>query len=81
MPRKNYCIGVDLGGTNIAVGLVDLDSRKIVRQTSTKTNAPRSCEAISSDIAKLCESLCALERIKLSAVRWVGAVTPGIVKD
>ena len=50
MSKKNYCIGVDLGGTNIAVGLVDLDSRKIVRQTSAKTNAPRSCEAICADI-------------------------------
>ncbi len=81
MQEKSYCIGVDLGGTNIAVGLVDLNSRKIVKQTSVKTNAPRSCEAISADIARVCESLCAQEKIHMSDVRWVGAVTPGIVKD
>ncbi len=80
MSKKNYCIGVDLGGTNIAVGLVDLDARRIVRSTSAKTNAPRSCEAISADIASLCQTLCNQEKIKLSDVRWVGAVTPGIVK-
>ena len=75
MSKKNYCIGVDLGGTNIAVGLVDLDSRKIVRQTSAKTNAPRSCEAICADIATLCRSLCSAEKIKMVDILWVGAVT------
>ena len=81
MSEKNYCIGVDLGGTNIAVGLVELNSRKIVRQLSVKTNAPRSCEAISADIASVSRTLCSQERISMSDVRWVGAVTPGIVKD
>lgn len=81
MSNKNYCIGVDLGGTNIAVGLVDLDSRKIVRQTSAKTNAPRSGEAICADIAALCRSLCSAEKIKMTDLLWVGAVTPGIIKD
>ena len=81
MSEKNYCIGVDLGGTNIAVGLVEFNSRKIVRQLSVKTNAPRSCEAISADIASVCRTLCSQERIAMNDVRWVGAVTPGIVKD
>lgn len=81
MLQKNYCIGVDLGGTNIAVGLVDLSARKIVRQMSVKTNAPRSCQAISKDIASVCRTLCGQEKIKLSDVRWIGAVTPGIVKS
>ena len=47
MLNKKYSIGVDLGGTNIAVGLVDLETQKIVRSTSAKTNAPRSCASIS----------------------------------
>ncbi len=81
MSNKNYCIGVDLGGTNIAVGLVDLDSRKIVRQTSAKTNAPRSGEAICADIAAICRSLCSAEKIKMTDLLWVGAVTPGTIKD
>ena len=80
MSEKNYCIGVDLGGTNIAVGLVELSTIKIVRQTSTKTNAPRSCEEISKDIATLAKTLCKQEKISMSDLRWIGAVTPGIVK-
>ena len=35
-----YRIGVDLGGTNIAVGVVD-ENYKIVGRGMGKTNAPR----------------------------------------
>ena len=77
----NYCIGVDLGGTNIAAGIVDLQDRKIVRKMSVKTNAPRPCEDICADIAKLCRDLCSAEGIKLSDLKWIGVATPGIVKD
>ena len=81
MRKSNYCIGVDLGGTNIAVGLVDLSARKIVRQMSVKTNAPRSCEEISQDILSVSRTLCSQEKISVKDIRWVGAVAPGIVKD
>ena len=77
----NYCIGVDLGGTNIAAGIVDLHAKKIVRKASIKTNAPRPCEDISRDIVALCESLCASENLSLSDMKWIGVVTPGIVKN
>ncbi len=76
----NLCIGADLGGTNIAVGMVDLDKKEIIRKTSAKTNAPRSCEAISEDIVRLSETLCKEEGVKLSDMRWFGIATPGIVK-
>ena len=79
--NMNYCIGVDLGGTNIAAGIVDLQDRKIVRKMSVKTNAPRPCEDICADIAKLCRDLCSAEGIKLSDLKWIGVATPGIVKD
>lgn len=78
--EKQYCIGIDLGGTNIAAGLVDLDARKIVQQLSVKTNAPRPCEEITEDIKKLCLELCKLQGVALSSLRWVGVATPGIVK-
>ena len=80
MLHSNFCIGVDLGGTNISAGLVDIDSRKIVNQKSVKTKAPRSCEEICRDIAALCEDLCKMQGIKMKNVRWIGSVAPGIVK-
>lgn len=78
--ETKYCIGVDLGGTNIAVGLVNLSTRGIVKQMSIKTNAPRSCEAISADIAEICRKLCGMQGITMSDLLWVGVATPGIVK-
>lgn len=81
MSKIRYCIGVDLGGTNIAVGLVRLDTKSIVRQFSVKTNAPRSCKEISESIADVARKLCYKEGIRLSDVEWIGIATPGIVKD
>lgn len=81
MSKIRYCIGVDLGGTNIAVGLVRLDTKGIVSQFSIKTRAPRSCEGISKDIADVARKLCYRERIRLCDVEWIGIATPGIVKN
>ena len=76
-----YCIGVDLGGTNIAVGLVDLDSKRIIDKLSRKTRAPRPCTEISADIADMCRELCTRAGIRLGEVLWVGIATPGVVKN
>ena len=45
-----YRIGVDLGGTNISVGVVDADFN-IIGRGKMKTNAPRDAKAIFDDIA------------------------------
>ena len=76
-----YCIGVDLGGTNIAIGLIDLDGKVILHKKSVKTRAPRPCEEISSDIKDVCLELCRMEDISLSSVEWIGVATPGIVRN
>lgn len=76
-----YCIGVDLGGTNIAAGIVDLSAKSIVRKASIKTNAPRPCKAISEDIVRLCNDICRDEGLSLSDMKWLGVATPGIVKN
>ena len=76
-----YCIGVDLGGTNIAIGLIDLDGKVILHKKSVKTRAPRTCEEISSDIKDVCLELCRMEDISLSSVEWIGVATPGIVRN
>ena len=76
-----YCIGVDLGGTNIAVGLISLDEKSILRKKSVKTRAPRSCEEISLDIKNVCLDLCREEGISLSSLEWIGVAAPGIVKS
>ena len=80
MKKSKYCIGVDLGGTNIAVGLVDLETKNITSQLSVKTNAPRPCEEITADIVEVCRKLCATNSLSFDDLSWVGVATPGIVK-
>jgi len=75
------CIGVDLGGTNIKVGLVDRKKRKIVFSESKKTNAPRPPEDIAADIAQLAKAVAKGAGVSMEEVSWIGVATPGIVKN
>ena len=52
-----YRIGIDLGGTNIAAGIVN-EAYEIICQESVPTGADRSSEAIADDMAALCRSVC-----------------------
>lgn len=72
-----YRIGVDLGGTNIAVGLVDENYRIVVKE-STPTGAERPGEAVVDDIAKLCKKVCLAAGITAREVAAIGIATPGI---
>ena len=74
-----YRIGIDLGGTNIAAGLVN-EKYEIVRKDSTPTNTTtRTGEEIAKAIAALCEAVCEAEGIKLADVEAIGIASPGIV--
>ncbi len=74
-----YTIGVDLGGTNIAVGLVD-ENYKIIKKISSPTLAQRGPEEITKDIALLCAKVCTecgLDLLKDNVK--VGIAAPGTV--
>ena len=73
-----YYIGVDLGGTNIAVGIVN-EEKKIVLKGSIPTNANREGELIVKDMAALTEKLLKDAGIPLSEVAYVGIVSPGSI--
>ena len=71
-----YYIGVDLGGTNIAVGIVDKDL-KIVKKGSVPTLPNRDGELIIKDMAALAEKLLKELNIPLSEVAYAGIASPG----
>lgn len=71
-------IGIDLGGTNIAIGIVDEDG-KIIVQGSTPTLSPRSYIEIVKDMVTLCEKLTAEAGISMNDIKAVGIGTPGSV--
>ena len=72
-----YYIGVDLGGTNIAIGIVD-ENKKIILKGSTPTNPARDGELIIKDMAALAEKLIKDAKITLSDIAYVGIASPGI---
>lgn len=73
-----YRIGVDLGGTNIAVGVVD-DNYKIIGKGKVKTNAPRPAEEIFDDIAKAIFLAVEDAGLTMDDIACVGIGTPGSV--
>ena len=75
-----YRIGIDLGGTNIAAGLVN-EQFEIVEKDSLPTLAERPGEAIVADIATLCKRLCTAAGITQQQVCSIGIASPGIVDD
>ena len=72
-----YRIGIDLGGTNIAGGLVD-ENFKIVAKASVPTVVTEGPEKIVEDISSLCSKLCEDFGLKLSEVASIGIASPGI---
>ena len=75
-----YHIGIDLGGTNIAAGVVGSDF-EIAAKTSVPTARPRPCRDICADMAAA-----ALEAVKLAGlstddIESVGVGAPGVVNS
>lgn len=75
-----YNLGIDLGGTNIVVGVVD-DSMRIIGKGKRKTNMPRSAEEIFDDMVLAAKDACAQAGITLDDITYVGLGTPGAVDD
>lgn len=81
-------VGVDLGGTNIAAGLLDGAGMSGVgtsgvgtlrRKASVKTFPERGPEAVVADIAALCRQLLKEEGLPASALERIGIGSPGSV--
>ncbi len=71
-----YYIGVDLGGTNIAVGIVN-ENYEIVKKGSTPTKPERGADPIIEDMAALAKKLVAECDLTLADIAWAGIATPG----
>ena len=73
-----YRVGVDLGGTNIAVGVVD-DNFNIIGRGKMKTNAPRDAKLIFDDIATAIKMAVEDANLRLFDIESIGIGTPGSV--
>ena len=71
-----YSIGIDLGGTNIAIGIVD-ENYKIIAKGSVPTHAEREADCITADIAALSKKLVAEAGLTMADISFAGMATPG----
>lgn len=71
-----YYIGVDLGGTNIAAGIVD-EKGNLLRKASIPTGAEREADEVIKDMAGLCRKLIDEQGITVDDVEYAGVATPG----
>ncbi len=75
-----YFIGIDLGGTNIAAGVVS-EEGELLRKTSVLTGASRTAEEIVSDMARAAEECLAGSGLARAQIDSVGVGVPGAVDD
>ena len=70
-----YAIGVDLGGTNIKIGIVT-DKGKLIKKTSIKTEAEGGPKKVISNIKKGIEEILVKNKFK---IQGIGIGCPGVV--
>ena len=75
-----YNIGIDLGGTNIAVGLVD-EAFRLVYQVSEPTGLPKTPEQLADDIHALVVRMLADRGLTEADVGCAGIGIPGTVNQ
>ena len=72
-----YNIGIDLGGTNIKVGLVD-ENYNIVSKATAKTDLPRPAEEICESIVDTVWEALNAAKVTIGEVNSIGIGTPGV---
>jgi len=71
-----YFLGIDLGGTKIAAGLVDSSGRLLVKR-SIPTKRERPFQEIIKDMAFLAQGLVEEAGLSLAAIQSIGVGSPG----
>ena len=72
---EKYAVGVDLGGTNIKIGIVS-DKGKLVKSISIKTEADCGPKNVIANIVKGVETILAKNKLK---IQGIGIGCPGVV--
>lgn len=72
-----YNIGIDLGGTNIKVGLVN-EKYEIVAKATAPTDLPRPAEAVCKSIVDTVWKVLNEAKVTIGEVNSIGIGTPGV---
>lgn len=71
-----YCVGVDLGGTNIKAGLLD-ESAKVIGNISVPTEVDRGTQAVVDNITEAAERVMREAGVDRGKVVGIGIGSPG----
>ena len=71
-----YYLGIDRGGTNIAVGIVD-EKLNIIKKGSVPTLSHRPIDEVMTDMANLCKTLLDEMNLTVKDVAYAGIASPG----
>lgn len=73
-----FYLGIDLGGTNIAAGVLDEDN-SIIAKVSRKTHVPCTPDEICDQLAGVASDALKAANIAMNNIPWVGIGSPGTV--
>ncbi|MDD4699532.1 MAG: ROK family protein [Oscillospiraceae bacterium] len=73
-----FFLGIDLGGTNIAAGVID-ENYNIVGRGKMRTNLPRPAEQIVEDMATAARMAIENAGLKMSDIKEIGIGSPGSI--
>lgn len=71
-----YYVGIDLGGTNIAVGIVN-EKYEIIAKESTKTKSERGADAVIEDMIATTKRAVEKAGLTMDQIEWIGIGSPG----
>ena len=79
MAEKKFRVGIDLGGTNIKVGIVDEDHRLVAKKSGKTRPIGRPWQDVAADMARLTKELLAEQNISLDECEKIGIGSPGMI--
>lgn len=71
---EQFVLGIDIGGTKIAVGIIDLATRNVVASQFAQITGRKHADSIYSNIVAMCRSLPQLQSIRAIGVCFGGQV-------
>ena len=73
-----YYLGIDLGGTNIAAGVVN-EHYQIIARRNIKTRAPCSENEMCEQLAFVAYAALEKAKITINEIAWIGIGSPGSI--
>ncbi len=77
---EKYLLGIDLGGTKLAIGLVSTDG-KVVDEVITHEHVDKCCDGIIDDMELFTNALLHKHKLTLDNILGMGVVFPGHIRS